>query len=212
MRSAYLVLSTILVGTVIFIGCEPLTAPSPGAVSVEEAYATSAFSKNTPVTAQSTGGGRYDLPLAGESFPGKFSFSAMQFGDEGAGGQLRFVLDLEDGIPGVIAGGMVEFHGDVTCVSVDREQGRAWVGGVITQNRSTQPDFRDDATTQVGKDIWFRVLDDGEGKGATDRTTFVGFEGGGGIITSQEYCEARIWPDGNARTNPVVAGNIQVQR
>ena len=88
---------------------------------------------------------------------------------------------------------------------------------MITQNLSTQPDFRDDEINQVGRDIWFRVVDYGEGANAAepDRTTFVGFEGGGGIITSQEYCDAQIWPGPpgeveDARTNAVVAGNIQV--
>jgi hypothetical protein len=58
--------------------------------------------------------------------------------------------------------------------------------------------------------VWFRVLDGGEGHGAIDRTTFLGFEGGGGTITSAEYCAARIWPVANARTHAVIQGNIQV--
>ena len=57
----------------------------------------------------------------------------------------------------------------------------------------------------------FRVLDSGEGKNASpDRTTFVGFKGGGGINTSPEYCAARIWPAGDARTW-AVTGNVQVR-
>jgi hypothetical protein len=44
-----------------------------------------------------------------------------------------------------------------------------------------------------------------------DRTTFMGFEGGGGIITSEEYCDLQIWPDENARTSPVTQGDIQVR-
>jgi hypothetical protein len=95
-------------------------------------------------------------------------------------------------------------------VAVDAGEGRAWIGGVVTQNNSTHPNF----TTEihdVGRDIWFRVLDSGEGSSeAPDRATFVGFEGGGGIITSQEYCEAQIWPAGNARTVGQASGNIQV--
>ncbi len=211
MRRHYLGMSLILMCTLILLGCEAVTAPLPDTSSDADYGTIDALSKHVPIDAQATGGGQYDLPLAGEMFPGKFSFSAVQFSDASATGRLRFVLDLGDGIPDVIAGGVVEIQGDVTCVSAEPDLGRAWVGGVITQNRSTQPDFRDDPTTQVGKDVWFRVLDDGEGKGATDRTTFVGFEGGGGIITSQEYCDTQIWPDDNARTNPV-SGNIQVHR
>jgi hypothetical protein len=95
----------------------------------------------------------------------------------------------------------------VTCLAVDAELGRAWVGGVITQNRSTNPAFTG-SIHQVGHDIWFRVLDNGQGQDPADRTSFVGFEGI--IPTSEAYCEMRIWPDGNARTWPVTQGNIQV--
>lgn len=197
----------LLVSGLALSACEPMTAPPTSAAA--EADLTHSAPKNGGIEAKTTGGGQYDFDLAGEIFAGKFSFAATQFSQGSAAGRLRYVLDLGDGIPDVIEGGLIEFHGDVTCVTVDREQGRAWVGGIITRNRSTQPFYRDDATTQVGKDVWFRVLDGGEGAGAVDRTTFVGFEGNGGIITSQEYCDTRIWPDDNARTHPV-SGNIQV--
>ena len=65
---------------------------------------------------------------------------------------------------------------------------------------------------EVGDDIWFRVVDYGEGQDAqADRSTFVGFEGNAGIITSREYCDAQIWPEGDARTGPVTDGDIQVR-
>ncbi len=56
-------------------------------------------------------------------------------------------------------------------------------------------------------------MDYGEGENATqpDRSTFVGFEGNAGIITSAEYCEEQIWPAGDERTNPVTEGDIQVR-
>ena len=198
---------TVLLCAALLFGCEAPTEPVPAtsdAVTLD---------KGGPV-AQATGGGQYTLTVLeaafGVTFPGKFSFGATQFANGRANGQLRYTLDLGDGINGVLAGGVIDFHGRVTCVSVDLANGRAWIGGVITQNKSTQPFYRDDATTQVGKDIWFRVLDTGEGQSPPDRTTFVGFEGNAGIITSQEYCDAQIWPDDNARTNPVSQGNIQV--
>ena len=56
------------------------------------------------------------------------------------------------------------------------------------------------------------VLDLGNGQADPDRSTFMGFEGGGGILTSDEYCAAKIWPDGNARTWPVVHGNIVIHK
>jgi hypothetical protein len=94
---------------------------------------------------------------------------------------------------------------------VDAVNRRAWIGGVITKNLSEHPSFQA-PRNEPGRDIWFRVLDSGEGAGADpDRTTFVGFEGDAGIITSAEYCAVQPWPDGNARTWPVTAGNIQVR-
>jgi len=203
-------LSILLLFALFLTSCEPVTAP-------EVQSAPPSLSQSAPLhatgaaTAKATGGGQYELELLEEVFPGKFSFSALQFADGRAKGQFRYELDLLDGIPDVIDGGVAAFHGRVTCLSVDLENGRAWVGGVVTKNASTQPFYRDDATTQVGKDIWFRVLDNGQGGQAeADRTTFVGFEGGAGIITSQEYCDEQPWPEDNARTHPVTQGNVQV--
>ena len=149
---------------------------------------------------RASGGGKLDF---GGGLMVDFAFGSVQHGEGlDAQGQLRFSVTL--------GGELIEFHGRVTCLAVDADEGRAWIGGVVTQNNSTRASH----TTpihEVGKDIWFRVLDSGEGQSHVDRATFVGFEGGGGIITSQEYCEAQIWPDDNARTQPVAAGNVQVK-
>lgn len=151
------------------------------------------------VTATATGGGVFDAGI-----PVSFAFGAVQTDADGsARGQLRFSAESQ--------GLTVEFHGEVTCTTSDLEHGRAWIGGVITRNGSDHPAFTDEIH-DVGKDIWFRVVDYGEGDGAPqpDRTTFVGFEGDGEIITSPEYCETQPWPDDDARTGPVLDGNIQV--
>jgi hypothetical protein len=148
----------------------------------------------------STGGGRYMLLGTIDS---QFAFGANQNGDGGASGRFHQALEFQ--------GQHVEFHGVVTCVSVDAVNGRAWIGGVITENRSEHPAFLA-ARNQPGRDIWFRVLDAGEGEGAeADRTTFVGFEGDAGFATSADYCAGQPWPDGNDRTWPVTSGNIQVR-
>ncbi|CAN5300698.1 hypothetical protein BH24PSE2_BH24PSE2_23480 [soil metagenome] len=152
------------------------------------------------VTASATGGGHV---LIGGALDVKFSFSANQKLDGSANGRFRHSVELQ--------GQLIEFHGEVTCVSVDAEEGRAWIGGVITRNNSEHADFTTERT-QPGMDIWFRVLDSGEGGNSeADRSTFVGFEGDAGIITSLEYCAAQPWPDNNERTSPVVQGNIQVR-
>lgn len=154
--------------------------------------------------ARATGGGHFD---AGVDVV--FSFAAIQLGPgDNATGRLRFST--------VLGGLAIEFGGRVTCLAVDPVNGRAWVGGVITSNTSEHPSFTT-AIHQVDHDIWFRVVDYGEGRNASqaDRMTFVGFEGSAGIPTSAAYCIARIWPGPptdpvDARTGPVTQGNIQV--
>lgn len=131
--------------------------------------------------------------------------STVAYADGSASGRFHHSLEL--------GGELVEFHGAVTCVSFDPVNGRAWIGGIVTKNQSTHPDFQTEIHVP-GKDVWFRVVDYGEGEDAqADRTTFVGFEGAAGILTSQEYCDAQIWPDDppDDRTWPVLRGNIQVR-
>jgi hypothetical protein len=155
-----------------------------------------------PATA--TGGGHFLITILG-GLPGKLGFSTVQVGPGlAAEGQMR--------IETVLQGEQVEFHGRATCLAVDPENNRAWIGGVVTRNASTHPAFMTEIH-EPGKDIWFRVVDYGEGDDAEqpDRTTFVGFEGAAGIITSAEYCEAQIWPDNDERTWAMTAGDIKVR-
>jgi len=152
------------------------------------------------VTASSTGGGHF---LVSGALDVTYSFSAKQKDDGTANGQFRFSVEL-GGLP-------IEFHGEVICLTVDPVNHRAWIGGVVTQNNSEHPSFTGEIN-EPGRDVWFRVLDSGEGGDSEmDRSTFLGFEGGGGIITSEEYCDLAIWPDDNERTSPVTQGNIQVR-
>jgi hypothetical protein len=134
--------------------------------------------------------------------PTTFAFGAVAQPNGGAGGQL-FVSTVFQGFA-------IEFEGEVTCVTVDSANHRAWIGGVITANRSAHPSFTT-PRTQVGHDIWFRVVDYGEGSGApADRATLVGFEGDLEIPTSAAYCALQPWAADDARTWEVTAGNIQV--
>lgn len=109
-------------------------------------------------------------------------------------------------------GAVVDFDGAATCLSTDASTNRGWVGGVVTANRSTHPAFTNPVIHAVGADVWFRVVDYGEGsKAAADRSTTFGFRGAAGILTSAEYCAIRPWPAGDARTWPVIRGNVQVR-
>ena len=188
---------TILTSTALFLACEGPTGPAQDAAPPDLGPSPMA---GGGIEISATGGGQYLFAGIGDI---KFSLSTVQDGNGNASGRFRQSL--------VLGGLLIDFKGRVTCLAVDSENGRAWIGGVVTHNFSEHPAFQTDIN-EPGDDVWFRVLDSGEGSGADpDRTTFLGFEGGGGIITSEEYCEAQIWPDDNARTNAVTQGNIQVR-
>jgi len=142
--------------------------------------AVTAGSASSNVENSASGGGHY---LVAGSLDVQFAFSAVQYNDGHVSG--AFHDRTNDGL------GLVDFDADVTCLAVDRDLGRAWIGGVITANRSTSPDFTD-AVHQPGHDIWFRVLDSGQEANQQDRRTFVGFEGA--IPSSAVYCATRPWP------------------
>ncbi len=142
--------------------------------------------------------------LIADTFDVSFSTLAIAGSHGFAFGRFRQSLLFQDLL--------IDFKARVTCLAVDSENGRAWVGAVVTENNSEHPSF----TTEIhqpGRDVWFRVLDTGPGSEEPDRSTFMGFEGAGGIITSEEYCDAQIWPNDppNDRTNPVTSGNILVR-
>jgi len=149
--------------------------------------------------ASATGGGGYALL---GSLPASFSFNAIAHANGSATGRFFHSVEFQ--------GQLVEFDGRVTCVTIDAENHRAWIGGVVTANNSEHPAFLEERN-QAGADIWFRVVDYGEGANALpDRSTFVGFEGDAGFDTSQDYCDAQPWPEGDARTWPLNFGNLQV--
>ncbi len=154
------------------------------------------------LTAASAGGGHYTVVASDGSLAEMLLGYAAVVDRRGrARGQLLHM--------GTFQGATIEFHGEVICLAVDSENHRAWIGGVITKNRSTHPTYRDSVWAQPGEDIWFRVLDaDHARTGEQDRTTFVGFEGA--IPSSEAYCNDRPWPADNARTW-AVTGNLIVK-
>jgi hypothetical protein len=80
----------------------------------------------------------------------------------------------------------------------------------ITKNFSTDSAAQT-AIHQVGKDLWFRVVEyAGSEPLAADRTTVLGFEGSAGFTTSIAYCDGRPWPAGDARTFPFLSGSVAV--
>jgi hypothetical protein len=141
-----------------------------------------------------TGAGQYSL----NGLIVTFSFDAeVEKNGKGAG---EFTVYADEG-----GGLIVDFDAKVTCLSIDPVNRRAWIGGKVKDNRSTDPDLLTEIQKN-GRDIWFRVLDDPSG----DRSTFVGFEGAAGFTTSADYCAGQPWPAANARTWPVVSGGLTI--
>ncbi|MFN2315116.1 MAG: hypothetical protein ABR551_03620 [Gemmatimonadales bacterium] len=177
---------------VLALGCDSATP-------LVEPGATVLMSQGA-VLGGTNGGGQAVLPAGFSEL--KFSFTATALANGKAVGQFRQVY--------VSGGGRVDFHGRVTCMSVDLANGRAWIGGVITQNNSTNPAVMKEIH-EPGRDVWFRVVDNGEGGDVPDRTTVFGFEGAAGFITSAAYCAGQPWSANDANTWAVDAGNIQVR-
>jgi hypothetical protein len=189
----------LLVGVLVLGGCgatpEPIgPAPAPPALRAAA----------SGVTARASGGGH----LLGEfslGVPVQFAFTAVQRDPSGdADGSYHFSATV-DGLG-------VEIHGRITCMTTDpANPNRAWLGGVITKNASAHPLYTG-PTSQVGRDSWFRVVDYGEGAGASqpDRATLVFVEPTGGFTSARAFCESRLWFPGDRVTNPLRDGNIQV--
>jgi hypothetical protein len=138
---------------------------------------------------RATGGGSF---LFAGSIPMQFGFSAVRHADGSASGSFHHAYEF--------GGFKYQLWGTVTCVTFDPGNGRAWIGGVLTNVASTDPE----PGVAAGDDAWFRVLDGAEG----DRSTAMGFVGD--IPSSAAYCEGQPWPDENARTHPVTEGQIKV--
>ena len=145
------------------------------------------------VSAAATGGGHF---LFSGFLDVRFGFSAVSKADGSAQGSFHQSYTLE--------GLTTSYWGTVTCLSVDTVNHRAWIGGVVTKVESDDP-----AARLVGEDVWFRVLDNGQGQDVEDRSTVFGFTPL--FESSAAYCAGRPWPADNARTWPVIAGNIDVR-
>jgi hypothetical protein len=161
------------------------------------------FDNGEGVLYAASGGGQVDLSAVAGASDAVFSFSANVKPDGTALGHFRQYRSRN--------GLVVDFSGEVTCLTIDAALGRARVGGVITQNNSTDPAF---LTTnhEVGDDVWFRVQDGGEGEGTVDASTTYGFKPTL-VNTSAEYCALPFTgPTWNpASIFPLRAGNIQVR-
>ena len=169
------------------------------AVSVEPlAYAGAAATSSpsaaaSPVIARIMGSGHLMRNLTGEDELTTFSYSAIARADGTAAGEYQYHFRAADFF----------IHGTVTCASVSGNAG--WVGGLIDKVVSGDP--ADQAL--VGTEIWWRVVDNGEGANdAADQTTSLLFAIPGLPITAESWCRNQ---DVRGVMRPVLNGNIQVR-
>jgi len=173
----------------ITVGCGPL---SDSSLAPED----EALSLNVAKTRFVVGSGTFDLTPAGAGIA-TFDYNVEKVAGRPASGTFSQYRE---------AGGLaIDFTGKASCLTADFKNGRAWVGGVVLENRSTHPSFQT-AIHQPGQVIWFRVLD----QPGNDRSTVFGFKGAAGFDTSDQYCDGRPWPDLDARTWHVISGEIDI--
>jgi hypothetical protein len=183
---------------VVVAGCAPgrdATSPQGGREAL--------LNNGVGVTIQANGAGVVDLSAAGAGDL-TFEFVAKARGDGTAFGHFRQSR--------MRATGLVDFSGTVTCLTIDPNfPGRARIGGVVTENNSTDPAFMT-ANQDVGADVWFRVEDRGNGEGAAHLSTTLGFKPTL-VDKSSEYCALPFdglpwWNPGSLF--PVSEGTIRV--
>jgi hypothetical protein len=185
----------------IVAACTPQSEPTgPTRLTVPQV----ALDASQAVVASASGGGIVAFSAIAGASDGHFTFNATITGDGKAHGHFH-QRRLRNGL-------LVEFSGDVTCLTIDPVLKRARIGGVITENNSTDPAFLT-SNHEVGDDVWFRVQEGGEGADAVDASTTYGFKPTL-VNTSAEYCALPFTglPAWNPTSiYPLVAGNIQVR-
>ena len=170
-----------------------------GALTLALVVAGAQPSAAAAVTGSARGAGTF---LYAGTVPMDFAFWAVGRADGSASGTFRHTF--------VFGGSHYEYQGSVTCLAVDAANHRAWIGGVLTRVQTDDPT----STQKPGDDAWFRVLDQSQNTGEQDgdvsgRSTAMGFVGA--IPSSAAYCALRLWPAGNARTHPIIEGEVAVR-
>jgi len=189
--------------TLLLFSVAACTSQSEPTVPTAPPVSGASMDASQAVQYSASGGGIVGFSAIAGATDGHFTFNASVTGDGKVHGhfhQRRSRLGL-----------VVEFSGDVTCLTIDPVRKRARIGGVITENNSTDPAFLTE-NHDVGDDVWFRVQEGGEGNDAVDASTTYGFKPTL-VETSEQYCALPF--DGLPAWNPasifpLVAGNIQV--
>jgi hypothetical protein len=146
----------------------PVVVVSLVAVAVALILTTMAFATGPVVHRVSVGSPDACLALVGAAHPGcdgNFSFNAIEYADGSVSGQYTDRFANGDG-----------FHAVIDCLVVDGN--RAWVSGVITSGRFTDPDTGE-VFDLAGLDVFTSVQDNGtSANDPVDQISFsfIGFE------------------------------------
>jgi hypothetical protein len=144
-----------------------------------------------PVVTQVVGSGHLERDLGEGLELTTFSYSANGREDGSATGQYQYNFRALN----------VVIHGTVSCVTIKDNQG--WVGGNITRVDSDDPADQE----LVGTEVWWRVIDNGQGNDVPDQTSSLLFAIPGSPITSASWCANQ---EARGVVRNVLHGNIQV--
>src|SRR5688572_13404237 len=124
-----------LLGAVLALGFVACDRPEPVAPSLQASVDVLAD------RGSAVGSGQYSI----NGLIVDFAFDAEQKHGDKAVGTFSVYTDEGDGL-------IVDFTGIVTCLAIDEVNDRAWIGGVVQNNRSTDPAF-DTPIHRPGHDI-----------------------------------------------------------
>ena len=175
LASRGLILSLLLVAC--SSGTEPTAPVMSSPIATPEAP-DATLNPHFPFTKSAVGIGQVDLTAANGGLA-DFSFAVFGRADGSAIGQFH-QKRLRNGL-------LIEFTGRAICLTTDPAfPGRARIGGIVTQNKSTDPAFMTE-NHQVGAHVWFRITDGRVSGDPVDASTTYGFKPTL-VNTSPEYC------------------------
>ena len=108
-----------------------------------------------------------------------FMLNATLYKDESVGGKFSYSASGD--------AGTLDIEAEITCASLDNEAGRAWVGGKVTRNGSTDPRFAG------ATEVWMRALDRNSQR--IQPLVSGPLLAAGKIKTASDYCNKKPWSD-----------------
>lgn len=155
----------------------------------------------TPPPAAPAGGPAKEAVQPADNAADPGEYKAMTFGRgiaraEGSEVSFQYSVSvyIDDRVEGTFVyaaetpSGTIDLAGEVSCTTLDHELGRAWIGGALTRNDSTDPRY----TAAPGSEAMFRVLDRNREQ-MQPLITLPRLAGRGGNAT--RFCNAAEWDE-----------------